>query len=151
MRMSHFLRRAGFGAAPGEVERRLGDGWEATVRSFVEPGEEDTKLAELDRQIGGLLDFANIDDVRTWWIYRMVHSRRPLVEKMTFFWHGHFATSVGKVGSPFLMAQQNRLFRERALGPFGDLLSRVARDPAMLVWLDGSSNKKARPNENFAR
>jgi uncharacterized protein (DUF1800 family) len=149
--MSHFLRRAGFGPAPGEVERRIADGWESTVRTFVEPGSEDEKLAELDRQIGGILDFGSIDDVRAWWIYRMIHSRQPLVEKMTFFWHGHFATSVGKVGNAFQMAQQNRLFRERALGPFGDLLARVARDPAMLVWLDGSSNKKARPNENFAR
>jgi uncharacterized protein (DUF1800 family) len=149
--MAHLLRRAGFGVAPGEIERRLDDGYEATVAGLVEPGGVPDGLADLDRQIGGILDFANIDDVRTWWIYRMIHGGRPLVEKMTFFWHGHFATSFGKVGNAFLMYRQNQLFRERGLGSFGDLLSRVARDPAMLIWLDGASNRRAHPNENFAR
>lgn len=149
--MAHLLRRAGFGAAPGEVEARLADGYETTVRAFVDSGSSGDDLAELDRQIGGLLDFGNIDDVRTWWVYRMIHSKRPLVEKMAFFWHGHFATSISKVGSAFPMARQNRLFREHGLGPFGELLARVAKDPAMLVWLDGLANRKAHPNENFAR
>jgi uncharacterized protein (DUF1800 family) len=150
-RMAHLLRRAGFGVAPGEIERRLNDGYEATVASLVESGGVSDGLADLDRQIGGILDFGNIDDVRTWWIYRMIHSERPLVEKMTFFWHGHFATAIAKVGNPFLMYRQNQLFRERGLGSFGDLLSRVARDPAMLIWLDGSANRKSHPNENFSR
>jgi hypothetical protein len=151
MRMAHLLRRAGFGPAPGEVEARLNDGFEQTVRLLLEPGGVSDGLGEIDRQIGGLLDFNNIEDVRTWWIYRMIHSQRPLIEKMTFFWHGHFATAISKVGNPYLMYLQNRLFRERGLGSFGDLLQRVARDPAMLVWLDSSANRKAHPNENFAR
>ncbi len=149
-RLAHLLRRAGFGPAPGELDARLADGYEATVRSLLEPGGDDG-LGDVDRQIGEVLDFGNIDDVRTWWIYRMIHSRRPLVEKMAFFWHGHFATANGKVGNPFLMYRQNQLFREHGLGPFGELLMRVAQDPAMLLWLDGASNRKAHPNENFAR
>jgi uncharacterized protein (DUF1800 family) len=151
IRMAHLLRRAGFGPAPGEVEARLNDGFEQTVRLLLEPGGVSDGLGEIDRQIGGLLDFNNIEDVRTWWIYRMIHSQRPLIEKMTFFWHGHFATAISKVGNPYLMYLQNQLFRERGLGSFGDLLQRVARDPAMLVWLDSSANRKAHPNENFAR
>ncbi len=149
--MAHLLRRAGFGPAPGEIEARLNDGFEQTVRLLLEPGGVSDGLGEIDRQIGGLLDFNNIEDVRTWWIYRMIHSQRPLIEKMTFLWHGHFATAISKVSNPYLMYLQNQLFRERGLGSFGDLLQRVARDPAMLVWLDGSANRKAHPNENFAR
>ncbi len=150
-RMAHLLRRAGFGVAPRELDRRLAVGFEATVHELLEFQGGDDGLGEVDRLVGGLLDFNAIDDVRTWWVYRMVHTRRPLVEKMAFFWHGHFATGVGKVGNALWMAQQNQLFREHGLGRFGDLLSRVARDPAMLSYLDGASNRKARPNENFAR
>ncbi|MFI5179782.1 MAG: DUF1800 domain-containing protein [Thermoanaerobaculia bacterium] len=151
LRLAHLLRRAGFGPSPGEVEARLVDGYEETVRRLVEPGSEDPELTSLDRQIGTLLDLGNIEDVRTWWTFRMIHSRRPLIEKMAFFWHGHFATSVSKVGKPYLMYRQNQLFREKGLGRFGDLLRGVAQDPAMLVWLDGAGNRKAHPNENFAR
>jgi uncharacterized protein (DUF1800 family) len=151
-RLAHLLRRAGFGIAPGELERRIADGYEATVHALVEPGGTgDDGLQGLDRQIGGILDFANIDDVRTWWVYRMIHGRQPLVEKMAFFWHGHFATAMSKVGNAYQMYLQNQLFRDYGMGRFSDLLQRVARDPAMLVYLDGASNKKGRPNENFAR
>jgi uncharacterized protein (DUF1800 family) len=149
--MAHLLRRAGFGPAPGEVSTRLEAGYEASVMELVEFRGVDDGLAELDHLVGGLLDFNQIDEVRTWWVYRMVHSRRPLVEKLSLFWHGHFATGVGKVGNPPMMAQQNQLFREHGLGSFTELLLRVARDPAMLTYLDGASNKKAHPNENFAR
>ena len=149
--MAHLLRRAGFGPAAGELDARLGDGYQATVQSLLEPGAVADGLGDLDRHIGDLFDFGNIDEVRTWWIYRMIHSQRPLIEKMTFFWHGHFATANSKVGNAYLMYRQNQLFREMALGSFGDLLIRVAQDPAMLLWLDGSANRKAHPNENFAR
>jgi Protein of unknown function (DUF1800) len=150
-RMAHLLRRAGFGPAPGEIDQRLAEGYEATVQQLVESGAVAEGLGALDQQIGGLLDFGDIGDVRTWWVYRMIHSRRPLVEKMAFFWHGHFATAVSKVGSPWFMYLQNQLFRERGLGQFEDLLLRASRDPAMLAYLDGSANKKAHPNENYAR
>jgi uncharacterized protein (DUF1800 family) len=151
LRLAHLLRRAGFGLAPGELDARLDAGYEATVHSLLEPGGTDDGLGDLDRQIGGLLDFSNIDDVRVWWIYRMIHSRRPLVEKMTFFWHGHFATAVSKVGNPYAMYVQNQLLRDHGLGRFEELLQRISRDPAMLIYLDGSANKKAHPNENYAR
>src|SRR5262249_19857871 len=81
----------------------------------------------------------------------MQYSPRPLQEKMTLFWHGHFATSGEKVTDPKMMYNQNQIFRRLGMGSFGDLLLAVSRDPAMLVWLDGVSNVKGAPNENFAR
>jgi uncharacterized protein (DUF1800 family) len=85
-----------------------------------------------------------------WWLDRMLRTQHPLAEKMTLFWHGHFATSIVKVPAP-LMARQIDLFRTAGLGNFRTLLGAVAVDPAMSVWLDNRSNAKAHPNENFAR
>ena len=110
-----------------------------------------------------------INDARHRWLFRMVHTRRPLQEKMALFWHNHFATAyskvAGRVGGPEatrMMAAKSaehpaglrgqlELFRDYALPNFRDLLMEVARDPAMLVWLDGRANTKVRPQENFAR
>jgi uncharacterized protein (DUF1800 family) len=81
----------------------------------------------------------------------MVLSTTPLRERLTLFWHDHFATSVQKVKEPELMFRQNEIFRSRGAGNFEALAQAVAKDPAMLVWLDANENKKGRPNENFAR
>ena len=99
----------------------------------------------------------------------MLHSNRPLQEKMTLFWHNYFATGYTKLSGavqapnatrlmaakpsedPAQQKGQIELFRERALGTFSDLLVAVAQDPAMLVWLDGNTNTKAKPQENFGR
>jgi uncharacterized protein (DUF1800 family) len=86
-----------------------------------------------------------------WWADRMVATRRPLEEKMALFWHGHFATGEEKIRDYRKMVQQLALFHRRATGNFGDLLIDVARDPAMLVYLDAAQNVKGAPNENFAR
>jgi uncharacterized protein (DUF1800 family) len=86
-----------------------------------------------------------------WWLDRMVRSDQPLVERMTLVWHDWFATSKDKVGSATLMLAQNAMFRRNALGSFGDLLRDVTYDPAMLVFLDGVSNNRWSPNENYAR
>ncbi len=86
-----------------------------------------------------------------WWLARMVTSSVPAREKLVWYWHGHFATAVSKVQVPALMYAQNQLFRQRAVSPFRDLVQAVAKDPAMLIWLDSNSNVKAHPNENFAR
>ena len=81
----------------------------------------------------------------------MLHGGHPLREKLTLFWHNHFATSLAKVQDPALMFRQNCLLREHALGRFGPLLQAISRDAAMLVWLDSNSNVKGKPNENYAR
>jgi uncharacterized protein (DUF1800 family) len=85
------------------------------------------------------------------WLTRMLYTRRPLQEKMALFWHNHFATANSKVGNAVLMQQQIQLFRAHALGNFETLLQKVTRDPAMLIWLDNRQNRKASPNENYAR
>ncbi len=99
-----------------------------------------------------------IDDARQRWLFRMVHSQRPLQEKMTLFWHNYFATGYSKVAGAVkaenatkLMNGQMTLFRNSAVGSFRDLLVAVAKDPAMLIWLDGDTNTKAKPQENFGR
>jgi uncharacterized protein (DUF1800 family) len=86
-----------------------------------------------------------------WWMDRFFSSPAPLVEKMTLFWHGHFATSIEKVKDPYLMLQQNELFRTHALGNIRDLTKAVARDPAMMMYLDTDQSVQTKPNENFAR
>ncbi|MCP8939615.1 DUF1800 domain-containing protein [Alsobacter sp. SYSU M60028] len=89
--------------------------------------------------------------VGAWWANRMVATRRPLEEKMTLFWHGHFATGESKIRDYRKMLQQLELLRREATGNFGVLLEGVAKDPAMLVYLDAGQNVKGAPNENFAR
>jgi uncharacterized protein (DUF1800 family) len=81
----------------------------------------------------------------------IVQSAHPLAERAALMWHDHFATSHDKVGDVRLMHRQAKLFRKQGLGDFRELLHSVAKDPAMLVWLDGDRNRKGQPNENFAR
>jgi uncharacterized protein (DUF1800 family) len=85
------------------------------------------------------------------WLDRMVRSDQPLVERMALIWHDWFATSDDKVGSQAKMLAQAELFRSKGLGTFDDLLLGVTQDPAMLIWLDGTSNSRWEPNENYAR
>jgi uncharacterized protein (DUF1800 family) len=86
-----------------------------------------------------------------WWANRMLSTRRPLEEKLTLFWHGHFASGENKVRDYRMMHQQNLMFRAHASGPLQDLLIGILKDPAMLVYLDNGENIKSHPNENFGR
>ncbi|MCR6482942.1 DUF1800 domain-containing protein [Amycolatopsis sp. OK19-0408] len=86
-----------------------------------------------------------------WWLDRMAAADLASVERLTWFWHGHFATSEQKVRSPRLMLAQNRTQRDHALGSFTDLARAMVVDPAMLLWLDGNKNKAGKPNENLSR
>ena len=86
-----------------------------------------------------------------WWATRMLTTKRPLEEKLTLFWHGHFATGQNKVRDYRMMLRQNQMFRRHAAGSFRDLLIGILTDPAMLVYLDNGENVKQHPNENFAR
>ncbi len=92
-----------------------------------------------------------LTDLRGWWLNRMADPAMAAREKMVLFLHGHFATSEEKVKNPALLYQQNRLFREKALGAWSDLVLGVAKDPAMLIYLDGARSRPEQPNENFAR
>jgi uncharacterized protein (DUF1800 family) len=86
-----------------------------------------------------------------WWLDRMARTPAPLQEKLTLFWHGHFTTSFGDVHDAVAMFVQNQMFRRHAAGNFGRLLAAVARDPAMLRYLNNAENRKGHPNENWAR
>jgi uncharacterized protein (DUF1800 family) len=90
-------------------------------------------------------------ELRDWWLQRMAKGPRPLQEKLTLFWHGHFATSAQKVREAYYMWLQNQTFRTMGSGNWLQLLYSVAKDPAMLIWLDQAQSRKQNPNENFAR
>lgn len=91
------------------------------------------------------------DRLKRWWMLHLLKSDTSVNEHMTLFWHNHFTSSLEKVEQPNLMYQQNKLLRDNSMGNFRTLLHKIARDPAMLVYLDGSKNVKGSPNENFAR
>ena len=109
----------------------------------------------------------NIGALQRWWLYRMVHSRRQLLEKMALFWHDHFATSVLQINYVLgtgtgdnatldgtekpLMLVQNETLRRYALGNFRAMVHAIARDPAMILWLNNAENRVGNPNENWAR
>jgi uncharacterized protein (DUF1800 family) len=146
------LWRAGFGPRKGEAEALAQLGLEGAVRSLTRPaGEKLVGPAPTDDKGRPLAPYDAWGHDHVWWLDRMVRTSRPLVERMTLVWHDWFATSNDGVGSQRLMLQQNELFRTHSLGSFRNLLLEVTRDPAMLLWLNGSDNSKWSPNENYAR
>lgn len=96
-------------------------------------------------------DRRQIREMQRWWLTRMIESSRPFEEKMSLFWHGHFATSYRTIENSYHMFQQNEMFRQQAAGSYALLLEAIIRDPAMLAYLDNNDSRKERPNENLAR
>jgi uncharacterized protein (DUF1800 family) len=176
--VEHLLRRAGFGGSVAEVEMYADLGYATALDRLIN---YESIFDGVDDHIGepgyvgitartGFTPAADINHARQRWLFRMVHTERPLQEKMALFWHNHFATAFSKINASLNSASeatrllaakpsedpagvrgQLELFRNYAVGNFRDLLLAVARDPAMLVWLDGRTNVKAKPQENFAR
>ena len=148
----HLYRRAAFGASPAEMTEAVSRGLPATL-DLLFTGTPDADAIETTLEAVGArtADRANPFELRAWWLYAMLNGRRPVQEKMTLFWHNHFATSIAKVQRTTWMFNQNRLIRQHALGKFGPFLHDISRDAAMIVWLDNNSNVKAHPNENYAR
>ncbi|MGZ8710807.1 MAG: DUF1800 domain-containing protein [Thermoanaerobaculia bacterium] len=150
VRAAHLFRRAAFGATPADIERALDEGLEATVDRLLDLSVPNDALdARLARQTD--LDLTKVGGILRWWAIRLVWSARPLEERMTLFLHDHFATAISKVGQPEPMLEQNQLLRRHALGNFTTLTTDIARDTAMLIWLDNRTNVKDHPNENFGR
>ena len=151
-RVQHLLRRAGFGYRADELDQYLALGLEGAVERLLAPESVDDSAADAEVQA---LDLSDLLEKRIKlfqaWHVRARASRRPLLEKMTYFWHDHFATAIHKVGHDDPMQLQNETLRSRALGSFRDLLLAIARDPAMMRWLDNQSNSVEAPNENYAR
>ncbi|GBD26639.1 hypothetical protein HRbin30_01979 [bacterium HR30] len=96
-------------------------------------------------------DWPSFDALRAWWLERMIKPKNPALEKIVLFLHTHFATAQSRVNKSLYMAKQNALFRAYALGDFRELVKAINIDPAMLWWLDGQSNSRRAPNENYAR
>jgi len=174
---AHLINRSGFGGPPAEIDKIQAMGLEAAVAHFVDfekiaddTPDPDWSKPDPDRAEKFLAlrraseeerrqkvrqvqrsDREHMIELRHRWLRRMATGPRPLQEKMVLFWHGHFATSVEKVREAYLMWRQNDLFRRHATGNWLELLVEVAKDPAMLIWLDQAQSRKEHPNENFAR
>src|SRR5581483_405237 len=151
-RVAHLLRRAGFGGSPDEIRSYAGMDFDQAVDHLVDYDAVandalEASVADLEETLGT----ARLPAIQHIWLHRMLSTARPLEEKMTLFWHDHFATANYKVGRPPAMYAQIGLLRANAMADFGTLLRAVSRDPAMLRWLDNNTNRKSSPNENYAR
>ena len=150
--MGHLIRRAGFGASHEELAVRAAKGYEATVEELLHPEEQEAVDIELlyrfmpgyEGALGPPLNQAE-------WVYRMINTQRPLEEKMALFWHQLFATGNSKVDNPPELTQQIAMFREHGMGSFRDLLVELAKNPAMIFWLDNNGNHMGAINENWGR
>ena len=169
--IEHLLRRAGFGARPDELATYGAMSITQAANALVN---YDTVADDVDSFIGkpGYVSMtisgqfqpqAVINHARQRWLFRTVHTNRPLQEKMTLFWHNHFATGYNKIAGALNAAEASRylaakssedpgqvrgqleMLRDNALGNFKDILLAIAKDTAMLVWLDGRTNTKAQP------
>ncbi|QJW95894.1 DUF1800 domain-containing protein [Frigoriglobus tundricola] len=152
--VGHLYRRAGFGATAAELDAGVKDGpAKALDRVLTGASETDdfTRTSDFMASARSMPTGAPQQRLSAWWIDRMLKTRHPLREKMTLFWHNHFATSNAKVLNARFMLGQYRLIQTHALGCFADLLTAMGTDPAMLVWLDTNTSTKAAPNENYAR
>jgi uncharacterized protein (DUF1800 family) len=150
-RIERLLWRAGFGGRPGEVDRLAKKGVPAAVEGLLRP------RGPALRGPAARIDGAPLDPVDAyghevlWWLDRAVRTQHPLVERMTFNWHDHFATSNDDVGDSKLMMAQYWTLRRGALGKFRNLARAIARDGAMQLFLSLANSEKESPNENFAR
>ncbi|MHC4176228.1 MAG: DUF1800 domain-containing protein [Planctomycetota bacterium] len=151
-RAGHLYRRAAFGADWGQLQQALSDGPQRAVETLLHGGPDAADFNQTyDRYEDSAAGSGSADALRAWWLRRMILTPHPLLEKMTLFWHDHFATSNARVKNARLMHDHVRLLRSHALGGFEPLLEGVSRDPATLLSLDCPANRKAQPNENYAR
>ena len=167
--VTHLLRRATFGPTAVEVDRAAGREYADVVAGLVRPAGVDAAAAPLpanasdplrsitaqtsreDRQRARQEARRQVDELATAWLRRMATAEHQLVEKMVFFWHGHWATSAQKVRSASFMLGQLTAFRAWGMRDFVLLARAMVRDPALIVWLDGQRNTRQAPNENLAR
>ena len=175
---AHLLNRAAFGGTPAEIESAQKKGLNGALRDLVDVSSDaatvpsptwaqphniraqrmEIKAAkdrgenfqEKARQIR-MMEGQNILDLRHWWLDRMMNGPAPLLEKMTLFWHSHFASSMQKVQNAYWMWLQNDTFRRNAFGNFAALARKMSRDPAMMIYLDLEQSRREHPNENWAR
>ena len=135
-----------------DIRRPLNDEERSMVQQARKSNDENVlaQIQKLRNERDGL-DRKQAQEVQKWWLRRMIETGRPFEEKMTLFWHGHFATGYRTIEDSYHMFLQNQLFRTNAVGNFAQLVMRILRDPAMLKYLDNDDSRKGRPNENLAR
>ncbi|WP_285489086.1 DUF1800 domain-containing protein [Amycolatopsis taiwanensis] len=156
--------RFGFGPRRGDLDAGFAESLARLLTPGPDPGAQATPVPQLGppprqpskpdtaskKQAAQQLQ-RQATQAALWWLDRMVATNAPSTERLTWFWHGHFATSEQKVRSPQLMLTQNETLRTFGMGSFTRLAHAMIVDPAMLLWLDGNSNKAGKPNENLAR
>ena len=151
--IAHLMRRAGFGATREELEERLAVGYEETVEDLLHPERQEPvdiyeflRYHHMQWKPGTLGGIGQVS-----WVWRMINTRAPLQEKMCLFWHQIFATGVSKVDHYDEITDMIDMFREKGMGKYRDLLIAVAKNPAMIYWLDNNENHATAVNENWGR
>ena len=168
LEIARLYHRFGFGPRPGEFKAALASGLSATKTALLSVPAVDSGAAQVaepnitnlgvrpDQKTSALIEFnialrQQIKDLPLWWLDRMALSDHALTERMTWFWHGHWATAIGKLNHAYPMYLQNQTLRKYALGNFGEMTSAMLNDGALQFWLDGGENTAKSPNENLAR
>ena len=166
LEVSRLFNRFAFGPRPGEFTAALKAGPASLKSSLLNPPVVDSGVpsepifSDLGQRPAPnspeVIQFsqslrAQSKELTSWWLDQMVLTQKPLQEKMVWFWHGHWATSIGKVNYALPMMKQNQTFRKYALGNFKDLTQEMLLDGALQIWLDGNENTLKAPNENLAR
>lgn len=168
LEIARLYHRFGFGPRPGEFKAALADGVSATKARLLSVPAVDLGAAQIaepnitnlgprpDQKTSALIEFnialrQQVKDLPLWWLDRMALSDHALTERMTWFWHGHWATAIGKLNFAYPMYLQNQTLRKYALGNFGEMANAMLNDGALQFWLDGGDNTVKAPNENLAR
>lgn len=166
----HLLARTGFGAAPAEIDGLIGVPAEVAVdriltgiqptpsrpmppwaMAWIYPFDPVWTLSQTEQELFYANRYLEIEELGAWWLAEMVATPSPLTERMTLFWHDHFATSFDSEENSQWMARQNALFREHGAGNFAALAHGILHDPAMLTYLSNTENFADAPNENLGR
>lgn len=151
-RAGHLYRRAAFGANWGQLQQAVAEGPQRTVDRLLTPeGDVAAFNEKFDRYETASAGSESADGLRPWWLMRMMQSPHPLLEKMTFFWHNHFAISGAKVKNARMMLGYVQQLRGEALGRFDSMLAGLSHDPAILLARDAAANRKAMPCEHVPR
>ena len=150
--LAHLMRRAGFGATSSELDELSDIPYEQVVDSLLDPPDKSWMGEHLIRRFhheqSGMMSAFGPSE---YWLYQMVTTKAPLIEKMTLFWHGIFATGYPKVIHGKVLSNQIAMFRRHGMTKLDELLVELSKDPAMIVWLDNQENHNGAINENYGR
>ncbi len=150
--MAHLMRRAGFGAPYAELEARAAKGYEATVEELLHPEQQpDIEQDIMMRYKTEWVSKAGLEGQQEEWAFRMINTKRPLEEKIGLFWHGILCTGHAKCENPRQQEFELDMFRHDGMGSFDNILSKLAKDPAMVFFLDNCMSHKGAINENWGR